>query len=175
VRILIASDLHFEFQPDNGAALVNSLAPADVLLCPGDVAVAPLLGDALALLLERYAHVVFVAGNHEFYRSSLNKVRRALRVLDERIESFHYLERSACEIEGHRFVGATLWFPRKSGNRLLEPLVTDFRLIDDAPEIYNEHAHAVRTWTLPCAPTASWSPTICRTRVRCRARWHFRP
>src|SRR3712207_6310006 len=103
MRILIASDLHFEFHRDRGATLANSLAPADVLVCPGDLTVAPLLGDALALLLERYAHVIFVAGNHEFYHSSLSAVRRALRVLDERIDSFHYLEQSECCIEGRRF------------------------------------------------------------------------
>ena len=141
MRILVASDLHFEFHADRGAALVESLAPADVLVCPGDVAVAPLLGDALALLLERYAHVVFVAGNHEFYRSSLSAVRRALHALDERIESFHYLERSQCRIEGRLFIGATLWFPPKAGDRLLQRFASDFRLIADArPGIYDEHA-----------------------------------
>lgn len=145
MRILIASDLHFEFHPDRGAALVESLAPADVLVCPGDAAVAPLLGDALGLLLERYAHVIFVAGNHEFYRSGLSAVRRALRALDERIESFHYLERSECRIDGRRFVGATLWFPPKLGDRLFQPFASDFRLIADArPGIYDEHAAARR-------------------------------
>lgn len=145
MRILVASDLHFEFHADRGAALARTLAPADVLVCPGDVAVAPLLGDALALLLERYAHVVFVAGNHEFYRSSLNAVRRALSALNERIESFHYLERSECRIEGRRFIGATLWFPPKLGDRLLQAFAADFRLIGDArPGIYAEHAAARR-------------------------------
>src|SRR5687767_12863168 len=100
MRLLVASDLHFEFQRDRGVALASSLAPADVLVCAGDLAVAPLLGEALALLLERYPHVVFVAGNHEFYRSGLRAVRRALRALDERIERFHYLEQAECRIEG---------------------------------------------------------------------------
>jgi hypothetical protein len=60
MRLLVASDLDFEFQRGRGAALASSLAPADVLVCAGDLAVAPLLGEALALLLERYSHVVFV-------------------------------------------------------------------------------------------------------------------
>jgi Icc-related predicted phosphoesterase len=145
MRILIASDLHFEFHADGGLALVDSLPRADVLVCPGDLTVAPLLGDGLGKLLERYAHVVFVAGNHEFYHSSLEAVRRALRSLDEHIEGFHYLEQSECTIEGRRFLGATLWFPRKLGMQLLEPMSSDFRLISDAvPGIYTEHEQAVR-------------------------------
>jgi Icc-related predicted phosphoesterase len=145
MRVLIASDLHFEFHEDRGVALLDSLPPADVLVCPGDLAVAPLLGDALGLLLSRYAEVVFVAGNHEFYRSSLVDVRRALRRLDECFEGFHYLEQSECTLEGLRFVGATLWFPRKFGSELLQPLASDFRLISDAvPGIYDEHEQAVR-------------------------------
>jgi Icc-related predicted phosphoesterase len=144
MRVLVASDLHFEFHADRGVALADSLAPADVLLCPGDLAVAPLLGDALGMLLERFNHVIFVAGNHEFYRSSLVAVRRALRALDESIEGFHYLEQSECTIEGRRFVGATLWFPRRFGIELLQRFASDFRLISDAvPGIYDEHVHAV--------------------------------
>jgi Icc-related predicted phosphoesterase len=144
MRVLIASDLHCEFHGDGGGALVDSLAEADVLICPGDLAVAALLGDALGKLLERYAHVVFVAGNHEFYRSSLVAVRQALRRVAECVERFHYLEQSECTIEGRRFVGATLWFPRKFGIELLQPLASDFRLISDAvPGIYEEHQRAV--------------------------------
>jgi Icc-related predicted phosphoesterase len=143
MRIVVASDLHFEFHKDRGLALANSLAPADVLVCPGDLAVAPILGDALALLLERYEHVVFVAGNHEFYRSSLATVRSTLRRLDAGIKGFHYLEQSECVIEGQLFIGATLWFPRKLGIELMHPLASDFRLISDAmPGIYEEHQQA---------------------------------
>ncbi|MEO8180067.1 MAG: metallophosphoesterase [Deltaproteobacteria bacterium] len=144
MRVLIASDLHFEFHADSGTALLDSLPEADVLVCPGDLSIAPLLGDALGKLLERYAHVVFVAGNHEFYRSSLLQVRQALRRVAECIDGFHYLEQSECTIEGRRFLGATLWFPRKFGIELLQPLASDFRLISDAvPGIYEEHQRAV--------------------------------
>lgn len=144
MRVFIASDLHFEFHADGGAALLASLPDADVLVCPGDLAVARLLGDALGMLLARYEHVVFVAGNHEFYRSSLVAVRRALRHLDAAMAGFHYLEQSECTLMGQRFVGATLWFPRKFGSELLQPLASDFRLISDAvPGIYDEHAQAV--------------------------------
>jgi Icc-related predicted phosphoesterase len=144
MRVLIASDLHFEFHADCGAALLASLPEADVLVCPGDLAIAPLLGDALGKLLERYAHVVFVAGNHEFYRSSLVKVRQALRRVADCVAGFHYLEQSECTIEGRRFLGATLWFPRTVASTLLQPLASDFRLISDAvPGIYEEQQRAV--------------------------------
>ena len=155
MRVFIASDLHFEFHVDRGAALVESLPDADVLVCPGDLAVAPLLGDALALLLSRYAHVVFVAGNHEFYRSSLRAVRSVLRRLDASIEGFHYLEQSECTIEGRRFLGATLWFPRSLRTQMMQPLASDFRLISDAiPGIYDEHDQAVAYLTSTVAPEA---------------------
>ena len=145
MRVLIASDLHFEFHADSGAALLASLPEADVFVCPGDLTIAAGLGDALGKLLERYAHVVFVAGNHEFYRSSLAKVRQALRRVAECVTGFHYLEQSECTIEGRRFLGATLWFPQQRGSEILQPLASDFRLISDAvPGIYEEHERAVR-------------------------------
>lgn len=153
MRVFIASDLHFEFHVDRGAALVESLPDADVLVCPGDLAVAPLLGDALGLLLSRYSHVVFVAGNHEFYRSSLRAVRSVLRRLDAGIEGFHYLEQSDCTIGGLRFIGATLWFPRSLRTQLMQPLANDFRLISDAiPGIYDEHEQAVAYLTSAVGP-----------------------
>ena len=81
MRVFIASDLHFEFHVDRGAALVESLPDADVLVCPGDLAVAPLLGDALALLLlhpEKSLHLCEIARVAVYF--PLSNSRRRFRM-----------------------------------------------------------------------------------------------
>jgi hypothetical protein len=93
----------------------------------------------------RYAHVVYVMGNHEAYGSSIAAVRRTLEAMDGRLPGLHYLENSTCEIEGQRFAGSTLWVPRLPGIELLEPMLNDFWLISDAPgAIYDENARSVQ-------------------------------
>lgn len=138
MKLAIASDLHFEFYRDAGLHLVDRLPEADVLICAGDLATSTGLGAALDLLCRKYAHVVYVCGNHEFYGSSVLRVRKMLDRFPR--EELKYLQDSTCEIGGFRFVGSTLWFPELPGNGFYEPRMNDFHAIEHAREtVYREH------------------------------------
>ena len=68
-RLLLLSDLHFEFHKDAGESFVASLAPTgiDVLVLAGDIAVGAGIGPALDLMCARFraSTVVYVHGMGE--------------------------------------------------------------------------------------------------------------
>jgi Icc-related predicted phosphoesterase len=154
VKLLVASDLHFEFQRDGGKTLADELAQseADVLVCPGDLSNAEGIWGALLLLLERFRHVIFVFGNHEFYGSNIGAVREKIQKLQRRLPSLgnvygqlHVLDNSTCEIEGRRFVGTTMWTPHFSGIELRHQMLNDFNMIGGAAQrIYQENEIGVQ-------------------------------
>ena len=144
LSLAISSDIHVEFHRDHGAAFIAGMPDSDVLVCAGDLGNAKTFAEALEALCRRYPHVIYVMGNHEAYGSSISDVRRTLDAMDARLPGLHYLENNTCEIDGQRFVGSTLWVPRLPGIEVLEPMMNDFRLINDAPDaIYDENTRAV--------------------------------
>lgn len=107
MRLWILSDLHLR---DRGETF--RIPEADVAVVAGDVGEG--LGDTVRWLAERVGRrmpVVLVAGNHEFYGSSVaEQFLLARRVIAEgRGEGVHLLEDETAIIAGTRFVGATLW------------------------------------------------------------------
>ncbi len=126
MKAYICSDLHCEFHADGGRELITRTLPdADVAIVAGDLALAGGLREALTLLADRYRHVVYVAGNHDDYRSSLEEVGEIHRTLG--LNNVHWLENEVAEIDGVRFVGCTLWFGWH--RRELEHQLNDFELI----------------------------------------------
>lgn len=110
LRIRIFSDLHLE-----GCAYTPEPAEADVVVLAGDID----KGTAGMQWGARYfphTPVIYVAGNHEFYRGDMPEIRRRFETEALRL-GVHYLENSEVIIGGVRFLGATLW--------------TDFRLYDN--------------------------------------------
>ena len=148
---LVASDLHFEFHRDGGVNFVASLPDADVLLCPGDLSNAAGIWDALLLLLEKYPHVIYTYGNHEFYGSNIPAVKAKIEKLVNRLPKMgnsygklHVLDNSTCEIEGRRFVGTTLWFRKVMDGLKAERMLNDFYQIGNAHKrIYEENEAAL--------------------------------
>jgi Icc-related predicted phosphoesterase len=143
MRVALVSDLHFEFHRDKGAWLSARLPAAEVLVCAGNLSNAALLQPSLQRLCERYLHVVMVAGNHEFYGSSLRAVREQLAEAFARHANLYVLDNSTCEIDGRRFVGSTMWFRRRPGCALQQRKLNDFYEITLAdPLLYEENAEA---------------------------------
>jgi len=152
MRLLILSDLHFEFHQDGGNAFVNDLAPpedVDVCILAGDIAVGPGIEGALKLFCQRYKHVVYVHGNHEFYngsrRSTISHTQRAIRKLDN-LTWLHPHEdcdgSGPVEIDGQRFIGAPLWFPSR-GNWWHQ--MNDYHVISDLEDwVYDENAATLK-------------------------------
>src|SRR4051812_7200706 len=115
MRLWIFSDLHLEMFP-LGRPL--DIPDADVCVVAGDIlnrGIVPSL-RWLEDYIAKHMPVVFVAGNHEFYRASLiESLKAALKFGSE--DGVHFLEDQCVEIGGVLFCGATLW--------------TDFRIFGD--------------------------------------------
>jgi Icc-related predicted phosphoesterase len=149
----LASDLHYEFHRDGGQTLTAELPDTEVIVVAGDLASAGCLWDSLVLLLGKYEHVVFVFGNHEFYGSSFQAVRQSIQKLRHRMPKMrrgmrlgelHLLDNSTCEIDGQRFVGTTMWFPREPGIEFKHQFLNDFNAIKGATRrIYEENEQAL--------------------------------
>ncbi|MCC6610860.1 MAG: metallophosphoesterase family protein [Burkholderiales bacterium] len=102
MRLHVLSDLHLEVAP-----YAPARAAADAVVVAGDVAA----GAASLEWLRRafpHARIVFVPGNHEYYAGEFHACRAAMRHAAAGLE-IDLLDDSALELEGVRFIGATLW------------------------------------------------------------------
>lgn len=113
MRIYAVSDLHLEMS--NWMPTPSAVAAADLVVLAGDIG-----RHAEGLVWARTAfsgkHIVYVAGNHEFYGAEYHEMRRALSSVTRELE-IDLLENDEVVIDGVRFLGCTLW--------------TDFRLYGD--------------------------------------------
>lgn len=115
----------------------------DVLVLAGDVAEGERIGPALALFSERYPHVVYVHGNHEFFGSTRERVIELTRETCARLGNVHWLDARVVELGGKRFVGASLWYPASEATVRYRDHLTDLRHIADyASWVHREHARA---------------------------------
>ena len=106
-KLWLMSDLHRDYAEWHPPAFVPD---ADVCVVAGDVGERLLkslawLRDTLAPLMP----VVYVAGNHDFYREGVVEARREAREHAADYPGVHFLDDSAVVLGGVRFVGATLW------------------------------------------------------------------
>jgi DNA repair exonuclease SbcCD nuclease subunit len=107
VRIQLASDLHLELL-EPFCPLERLIAPAlgaDVLVLAGDI-------HRGVRAIKRFADwpvpVLYLAGNHEYYRGLWEEVRSDLR-RDATGTAVHFLDNDAVTLGGVRFLGSTLW------------------------------------------------------------------
>jgi hypothetical protein len=128
MRLHILADLHGEFGPVDIPD-----AHADVVVLAGDVAVGP---RGLDWIRQRFPDrpVIYVLGNHEFYRHNLPGLTQSL-MREAEASHIHVLENSSVELGGFRFFGCTLWTDfalRRNPERDMAKaggLINDYRLI----------------------------------------------
>ena len=102
MKLHILSDLHLEFCP-----FTPPPADAGVVILAGDIHVSTHgFGWARAMFPEQ--EIVYVAGNHEFYRYDWDAHLDAMRAEAAR-HRIYFLEDDAVVMDGVRFLGATLW------------------------------------------------------------------
>jgi predicted phosphodiesterase len=143
MKIQLVSDLHLEFSDIN----IQNLNEADVLVLSGDIMIASKVhkpeseyGKRFRDFLKRcsfqFPHVVYIAGNHEFYDSGkfyngLAELELACMVHD----NVYFLERATKEINDVLFVGGTLWTDMNKGDPLtmhaVKDMMNDYRAIRD--------------------------------------------
>ena len=133
MRLHILSDLHIEF----GSFEVPP-TNADVVIVAGDVHVGK---EGLYWLRKSFPdkQVVYVMGNHEFYRQAIPALTETLQ-RESNGSHVHVLENSRVDIDGVTFLGCTLWTDFKITGDVLEAQavadygMSDFRLIRVSPE-----------------------------------------
>ncbi len=133
MKIHVLSDLHTEFAPFRPPQ-----TGADVVVLAGDTATGT---EGIRLAREWFPgqSVLYVAGNHEFYRESTPRLQRKLAQA-ARADGIHYLENRDVVIGGVRFLGCTLWTDfelfgeRQVSMAAAQAAMNDFRLIRVDPE-----------------------------------------
>jgi Icc-related predicted phosphoesterase len=146
MNVQILSDLHLEFHRNKWRDFVESLDPrdVDVLVVAGDISTLPILRHAIASLCAKYAEVVYVLGNHEYYDFSPGDVDDVLASIRDARPNFHWLQNEVVEIAGTRFAGTTLWFRDQPSNLTHEYAMNDFSLIlGFKPWVYEQNEQAL--------------------------------
>ena len=148
MRIQPVSDLHLEFDPDHGKQFAQTLpVRGDVLVLAGDILPIrrpPHVREMLGWFCDRFPLVVYVPGNHEYYKPSPAAGSELLATCARDFPNLRLLDPGVTEIEGTRFVGATLWFPPTPDEEQYRGFLADFALIESfVPWVHEAHARHV--------------------------------
>jgi Icc-related predicted phosphoesterase len=110
MKVHVLSDIHVEFEPFDAPE-----TDADVVVLAGDIHVGK---KGLEWALEQFPNkpVVYVLGNHEYYKQAVPRHTEKLRELSSGT-NVHILEQDSLILDGVTFMGCTLW--------------TDFQLFGD--------------------------------------------
>lgn len=158
MKIKLVSDLHLEFSDID----IKNDEGCDVLILSGDIMVASDLyehpetsygmysnvnledlgrrqltalrfRDFLKRCSFQFPHVVYVAGNHEFYHFRWNQTIDVLKEECNKFPNVYFLERDLKVIDDVKFVGSTLWTNMNKGDPLTlhhaRNAMNDFRII----------------------------------------------
>ena len=134
MRLHILSDLHLEF--DSPVKIPQT--DADVVVLVGDIHLGR-EGCKWARKQFPAQPVIYVMGNHEFYRHSLPGLTETLKH-ETAGSHIHLLENGAVEINGYTFLGCTLWTDFQltsnpaAAMRFAEEMMNDYRVIQFGPE-----------------------------------------
>jgi predicted phosphodiesterase len=145
MKLQIMSDLHLEMHADSGAELIRDLDPTgvDVLVLAGDIAMARHYEDLESVfkpLARKYRHILYVPGNHEYYKSSPTQVARNLAKLAKEVPEVVIPQNGPVVIGDQRFVGGTMWFRPDPMGQLNKRFMNDFSLIQDfEPWVYDQN------------------------------------
>ena len=157
MRIAVTSDLHLEFGDIN----IQNTDNADVLILGGDIMLAQdlhdhpesnqlLTGAMLETLGSRqknavrfreflsrvsfqFPHVIYIAGNHEFYHGKWPIGLQYLRDECAKFPNVYFMENDCKTIGDITFIGSTLWTDMNKGDPLtlhaIADMMNDFRII----------------------------------------------
>ncbi len=137
MKIHILSDLHIEY-----SAYEPRYAEADVILLAGDICLGT-RGITWARQTWQDREIVFVPGNHEYYRSEIGIENEQMEEAG-RVYGVHVLNRGETVIGGVRFLGAPLWTDFRLFGEAERPYaysaalngLTDFKVIDYGPQTF---------------------------------------
>jgi predicted phosphodiesterase len=160
MKVYVTSDIHLEF----GDCLIKNEDNADVLILSGDIMIAQDMHDhpesphyvqaqimdtmgarqAQALrfreFLQRasfqFPHVIYIAGNHEFYHGKWPIGIQYLRDECAKFPNVYFMENDCKTIDDVTFIGSTLWTDMNKGDPLtlhaVRDMMNDFRIIKNS-------------------------------------------
>ena len=140
VRIQLISDLHLEFCKTDSAFIdvCNSIVNrAPIIVIAGDIGYPdrPYYECFLRHVSSKFNSVIIIHGNHEYYTTNREHAIEKTKSIVANISNIYFLENDFVDIEGFRFVGATLWTYIKNK----QFLVNDKSWIQDfSVEAYNK-------------------------------------
>ena len=163
MKIKLVSDLHLEFSDIN----ITNDDGCDVLILGGDIMVAQEMHDhpahAISALTEKtlgprqlkvkryrdflsrcsinFPHVIFIAGNHEYYHGKFPDAIDYLREECNVYPNVYFLEMDSKEIDDVTFIGCTLWTDMNKGDPVtlysVSDMMNDFRIIRNSQREYS--------------------------------------
>ena len=144
MRVAYCSDLHLEFQ----SVKLENTDNSDVLILAGDICVAYQVFEPEVYnttfssekiynffndCTKNFKHVIYIAGNHESYRSDIDETLPYLKKCFGDIPNLYILDNESIELDGITFVGSTLWADANKNDPttlfLLNRSLNDFRCI----------------------------------------------
>ena len=144
MKIDVISDLHLTCFKDFGDDFIASWVPqAEVLILAGDVGEFHwwLMGlERIKALSEKYEHALYIAGNHDYYGTTLAEGDAHFREVEAEIPNFHFLEQDILEINDVKFAGCSLWFREDPSGWIYEKWMNDFSYIKQfKPAVYDRN------------------------------------
>ena len=135
--IMIATDLHDHPAPNNTAdqaAIANGTGLGRRQLT------AQRFRDFLKRCSFQFPHVIYVAGNHEFYNGKWTQSLTTLSNECAKYPNVYFLEAGSKKINDVTFIGGTLWTDMNKGDPLtlhaVRDMMNDFRVIKKDLEGY---------------------------------------
>ncbi len=110
MKLALASDLHSEFYRDTHW-LPSFTEEPDILVLAGDIDVGIEAVNTVNKIAETLpaTTILWVAGNHEFYRQNILQTRQAYAQAFASNPRIHFLDNNSITINGWTFLGCTLW------------------------------------------------------------------
>jgi hypothetical protein len=109
--------------------------------------------EAFEPLARKYRHVLYVPGNHEYYKASPVEVADNLALLERALPNVVVPDNRVAVIEGRRFVAGTMWFRADPEATRMRGYMTDFNVIRGfEPWVYEQNAAFERTLDRALAP-----------------------
>ena len=169
MKLALASDLHLEFGDIN---LTND-ENADVLILSGDIMIAQDLHDHpegaannidlgrrqlsaqrfrdfLKRCSSEFPHVIYIAGNHEFYHGKFHGSLDDLMNECSKFPNVYFLENMTKNINDITFIGCTLWTDMNKGDPLTlhaaTDMMNDYRIIRNDERGFTKLRPAHTAW-----------------------------
>lgn len=140
-NIVYLSDTHTEYMRDYQETLrpfVSKLKSDDILIIAGDFLSIGMDRrndnyEILDFITEIPRYTIYVAGNHEYYKTSIEQGNNYFKSYENENSKFKFLNNETFEVDHIKIYGGTMWSNVGDGyvSKKIQSGINDFRLIDN--------------------------------------------